>query len=126
MSIRSSVLLIDDEQDLLDLSKIFLEDGMCISVTTAQSADEALKLLKTNTFDVIISDYYMPPGMNSIQLLKALKEGGNNTPFIIFTGKGGEEVAIEALNNGASFFLQKGGDPEVQFAELKNMIEQIS
>jgi PAS domain S-box-containing protein len=124
--VQSSVLLIDDEKDLRDLSKIFLEDDSAISVTTAPSADAALDLLKTKRFDVIVSDYYMPPGMNSIQLLRTLKEGGNSTPFIIFTGKGREEVAIEALNNGASFYLQKGGDPEVQFTELKNMIIQIS
>jgi PAS domain S-box-containing protein len=124
--IQSSVLLIDDEKDLRDLSKIFLEDDSTISVTTAQSADAALELLKTKRFDVIVSDYYMPPGMNSIQLLRTLKEGGDSTPFIIFTGKGREEVAIEALNIGTLFYLQKGGDPEVQFAELKNMIIQIS
>jgi PAS domain S-box-containing protein len=124
--VHSSVLLIDDEQDLLDLSKIFLEEDRAITVTTARSADDALKLLKSRKFDVIVSDYCMPPGMNSIELLKTLKESGDTTPFIIFTGKSREEVAIEALNSGASFYLQKGGDPEVQFTELKNMVLQIS
>ncbi|HTY14565.1 MAG TPA: response regulator [Methanoregulaceae archaeon] len=124
--VRSSVLLIDDEQDLLDLSKIFLEEDRAVTVTTARSADEALRLLKSRKFDVIVSDYSMPTGMNSIELLKTLKKSGDTTPFIIFTGKSREEVAIEALNSGASFYLQKGGDPEVQFTELRNMVIQIS
>ncbi len=59
------------------------------------------------------------PGMDGIQLLKALRDSGDRTPFILFTGRGREEVAIEALNHGADFYLQKGGNVEVQFAELK-------
>ena len=39
-------------------------------------------------------------------------------PFIIFTGKGREEVVIEAINSGADSYLQKGGDPRMQFGEL--------
>jgi DNA-binding NarL/FixJ family response regulator len=45
-------------------------------------------------------------------------------PFIIFTGKGREEVVIEALNSGADFYIQKGGDPKAQFAELAHKIRQ--
>ncbi|MCA1917573.1 PAS domain S-box protein, partial [Methanospirillum hungatei] len=47
-----------------------------------------------------------------------------NIPFILFTGRGREEVVIEALNNGADFYLQKGGDPKAQFAELGHKIRQ--
>ncbi|MFA6673443.1 MAG: PAS domain S-box protein, partial [Methanoculleus sp.] len=47
-------------------------------------------------------------------------------PFIIFTGRGREEVAIEALNNGADFYLQKGGDPKTQFSELANAVRQLA
>ncbi len=80
-------------------------------------------MLTTRRFDVIVSDYEMPL-MNGIEFLKHLKAQGNDTPFIIFTGRGREHVIIEALNNGASFYLQKGGDPKSQFAELRHMIEQ--
>ena len=54
--------------------------------------------------------------------LKRLKASGNPTPFIIFTGRGREEIVIEALNNGADFYIQKGGDIKAQFAELSNKI----
>lgn len=58
------------------------------------------------------------PEMDGIQFLKTLKSRGNTTPVIIFTGRGREEVVIEALNNGADFYLQKGGNPLAQFTEL--------
>jgi len=92
-------------------------------VDTADSAACALDSLKVREYDVIVSDYQMP-GKDGIQLLKEIRSTGNMIPFILFTGKGREEVAKEALNNGADFYLQKGGDPTSQFAELANMIMQ--
>ncbi|MEI7649860.1 MAG: PAS domain S-box protein, partial [Methanomicrobiales archaeon] len=70
----------------------------------------------------IISDYQMPD-MGGITFLKQLKASGNKTPFIIFTGRGREEVVIDALNNGADFYIQKGGEPKSQFAELSHKIK---
>ncbi len=116
-----SVLYVDDEPALLEIGKLFLEQAGDITVTTAEGAEEAIQLIKGRHFDGIVSDYQMP-GMDGIAFLKHLRESGNTIPFIIFTGKGREEVVIEALNSGADFYLQKGGDPKSQFAELTNMI----
>lgn len=118
-----SVLLVDDEPALLDITQIFLERDGKMSVTLSESAGSALRLLESEQFDIIVSDYEMP-GMNGIEFLKAVKGKGLEIPFIVFTGRGREHVAIEALNIGASFYLQKGGDPKSQFAELRNMIMQ--
>ncbi len=126
MKSKTRVLMVDDEPGILEIAQDFLESEGDISVTTADSASQALTRLKNENIDVIISDYQMPPGMNSIELLKQLREEGNDTPFIIFTGRGREEVAIEALNNGAAFYLQKGINIEVQFTELRNMIIQVA
>jgi PAS domain S-box-containing protein len=63
------------------------------------------------------------PEMDGIAFLKNIKALGNKTPFIIFTGRGREEVVIEALNNGADFYIQKGGEPKSQFAELSHKIK---
>ncbi len=115
------VLYVDDEPAMLDVGRIFLESGNAFSVDTLTSAREALEHLKTEQYDVIISDYQMPE-MNGIMFLKQLKQTGNTTPFIIFTGRGREEVVIEALNEGADFYLQKGGEPRAQFTELANKI----
>ena len=63
--------------------------------------------------------------MDGIAFLKALREQGSNLPFIIFTGKGREEIVIEAFNHGADFYVQKGGKPESQFSELVHKIRQV-
>jgi len=118
-----SVLLVDDEPALLDITQIFLEKDGKMSVTLSESAKDALVMLGGRKFDIIISDYEMPM-MNGIEFLKAVKAQGLAVPLTIFTGRGREHVAIEALNLGASFYLQKGGDPKAQFAELRNMIMQ--
>ncbi|PKL60361.1 MAG: hypothetical protein CVV33_03065, partial [Methanomicrobiales archaeon HGW-Methanomicrobiales-4] len=116
------VLYVDDEPHLLDICKLFLERGGEFSVDTSPSAPEALIQLNLKTYDAIISDYQMP-GMNGIDLLKEVKTSGNIIPFILFTGRGREEVVIQALNEGADFYLQKGGDPISQFTELMHKIQ---
>ncbi|RPJ53487.1 MAG: PAS domain S-box protein, partial [Methanobacteriota archaeon] len=118
-----SVLYADEEAGLLELAKIYLERHGDLQVDPVPSGVHALAALQRQPYDVVVSDYLMP-GMNGIELLKALRGQGFQTPFILFTGRGREEVVIEALNNGASFYLQKGGDPKAQFAELRHMILQ--
>jgi PAS domain S-box-containing protein len=115
------VLYVDDEPGLLAVGKMFLEKEGGFTVDTLTSVSEALAHLSTERYDAIISDYQMPE-INGIAFLKQLKASGDITPFIIFTGKGREEVVIEALNEGADFYLQKGGEPKAQFAELSNKI----
>ena len=115
------VLYVDDEPDLLRIGKLFLERDGAFTVDTLTSASEALTLLNSQQYDAIISDFQMPE-IDGITFLKQLKASGNTTPFIIFTGRGREEVVIEALNEGADFYIQKGGEPRAQFAELANKI----
>jgi PAS domain S-box len=117
-----SILYVDDESGLLHLCKRYLEQTGGFTVDIAESAQAALEKIQTTSYDAIVSDYMMP-GMDGIELLKVLRSSGDNTPFLIFTGKGREEVVIEAFNNGADFYLQKGGEPKAQFAELIHMIE---
>jgi CheY-like chemotaxis protein len=118
-----SVLYVDDEPMLLELAKIFLEKTGDFRIDTLSSARAALDTLATTSYDCIISDYQMPE-MDGIVFLKTIRSWGNDIPFIIFTGKGREEVVIEALNSGADFYLQKGGDLKAQFVELAHKIRQ--
>ena len=118
------VLSIDDEPALLDLTRLFLENTGEFAVTSAVSAEEALEILKTRRYDAIVSDYQMP-GMNGITLLQHIRGAGDTTPVIIFTGRGREEVVIEAINSGADSYLQKGGNPKAQFVELAEKLRQI-
>jgi PAS domain S-box-containing protein len=105
----------------LEIGKLFLESDAEFAVDTVPSAIVALEHIKSVHFDAIVSDYQMPK-MDGITFLKTLRAQGDTVPFIIFTGKGREEVVIEALNSGADFYLQKGGDPTAQFAELAHKI----
>ncbi len=116
-----SVLLVDDEQALLEIGKVFLEMTKDFEVITAPSASVALNLLKSNGIQAIVSDYQMPE-MDGIEFLKKIRATDKRIPFIMFTGRGREEIAIEAFENGADFYLQKGGDPHAQFAELVHKI----
>jgi len=118
-----SVLYVDDEPMLLELAKLFLEKNGDFRIDTVTSAPAALDILTSTSYDCIISDYQMPE-MDGIGFLKTVRSRGNTIPFIIFTGKGREEVVIEALNSGADFYLQKGGDPKAQFVELAHKIRQ--
>jgi DNA-binding response OmpR family regulator len=119
------VLYVDDESDLLDIGKRFLERFGDITIDTSVSAYEGVKKIARVPYDVIVTDYEMP-GMDGIELLKTIRSQGNDTPVIIFTGKGGESVAIEALNSGADFYLQKSGDIHTQYRELNNMVVQVA
>ena len=115
------VLYVDDEPALLQIGKLFLENSGNFSVTTIDSALTALNLLNEEQFDAIISDYQMP-GIDGIKFLIEVRNKLEKIPFILFTGKGREEVVIEALNEGADFYLQKGGEPTAQFTELSNKV----
>lgn len=116
-----TVLYTDDEADLLEIGKLFLETSGDFTVETARSARDAFIILNDKPVDCIVSDYQKPV-MDGIAFLKALRSGGNQIPFILFTGRGREEVVIDAINNGADYYLQKGGEPTSQFTELSYKI----
>ena len=118
------ILYIDDERALLEITASYLQKTAGFAVDTAASAAEGILRLEEERYDAIISDYEMPE-MNGIDLLSTLRQAGNTIPFVIFTGRGREEVAIAALNAGADFYLQKGGKPRAQFAELANAVRQL-
>ncbi len=118
-----SILYVDDEPGLLEIGKYFLEAAGEFRIDTRTSAADALAALRENQYDAIVSDYQMPE-MDGIEFLKAVRASQNPIPFILFTGRGREEIVIQALNEGADFYLQKGGDPGAQFAELAHKIRQ--
>jgi len=117
------VLYVDDEPELLEMAKIFLEMDGEFSVGISTSAKEVISLPLTQSYDAIVSDYEMPV-MNGIAFLKHVREQIGDIPFILFTGRGREDVVIDAINNGADFYLQKGGSAKAQFAELAHKIRQ--
>jgi PAS domain S-box-containing protein len=117
------VLYVDDEPELLELGRLFLEATGIFRVDTAGSATEALASPSITSCDVIVADYQMPD-TDGIGFLKEVRSRFGPLPFILFTGRGREEVVVDAINNGVDFYLQKGGDAQCQFAELSHKIHQ--
>ena len=104
------VLHVDDEPDQLMLTKRFLEEvDPRIHVDSAPSPMEAQHILKQEAFDCVISDYLML-GMNGVDFVRRVREK-NNTPFILYTGQGSDEVAREAFAAGVDDYLKKEIDP---------------
>ncbi|MGA9388760.1 MAG: PAS domain S-box protein, partial [Candidatus Bathyarchaeia archaeon] len=117
------VLHVDDELDFLKVAKQCLEIEGQFQVDTARSVEEAMEKMKGESYDAVVSDFQMP-GKDGLELLKELRQSGNTVPFVIFTGKGREEVAIRALNLGADQYLNKTGNPETVYGELSHAIRQ--
>ena len=115
------VLHVDDDVDVADLTATYLArevDG--ITVETAASADEGLDRIRTGTFDCVVSDYEMP-GMDGIELLETVREEYPDLPFILYTGRGSEAVASDAISAGVTDYLQKESGTE-QYELLANRI----
>jgi PAS domain S-box-containing protein len=118
------ILHIDDEPDFLASTKLFLERrNEHFIVDTVTSAEEGIALLKEDGYDVVVADYKLL-GMDGLELFQHLRENGSTIPFIMFTGKGREEVAMEALNRGANYYLQKEGDIKGLYRNLAAVIKE--
>ncbi|MFD1646642.1 hybrid sensor histidine kinase/response regulator [Haloarchaeobius litoreus] len=115
------VLHVDDDPAFAELVATFLRsEDERMTVSTATNAAEGLALLDDGDVDCIVSDYDMP-GQNGIEFLEAVREHHPDLPFILYTGKGSEEVASEAISVGVTDYLQKGTSSD-QYAILANRI----
>jgi PAS domain S-box-containing protein len=115
------ILHVDDDPSLQVISKQILLEMDNFEVDHACCVDEALRKLAVGHYDVVVSDYEMPQ-KDGICFLKLLKEQNNEIPFILFTGKGREEVAIKALNLGVHGYYTKQGSTETVYGELAHGI----
>ncbi|ERG97584.1 MAG: PAS sensor histidine kinase [Haloquadratum sp. J07HQX50] len=117
------VLHIDDDSSFLDLSQTYLERELpAATVVTADTPQAGLDELDRN-FDCVVSDYDMPK-MDGLELFETVNERQPRLPFVLYTGKGSEEIASKALNVGVTGYFQKGG-PD-QYQRLANRIEHAT
>ena len=120
------VLHVDDDPSLQEITKLMLLDlDSSFEIDHACCVDEGFSKLAVGRYDVVVSDYEMPQ-KDGLQFLKELREQKNEIPFILFTGKGREEVAIKALNLGVDGYYNKQGTPETVYGELAHGIKQAA
>jgi DNA-binding response OmpR family regulator len=104
----AKVLLVDDEKEFLDImAERMGARGMDISTTT--SAETALKMVQTESYDVVIMDFLMPE-MDGFRALKLFKETRPDVQIILLTADLGEEERIEAKKLGAMDIIEKPAD----------------
>ncbi|WP_169924359.1 response regulator [Natrinema ejinorense] len=118
------VLHVDDEPSLAELTATFLhrEDDR-FAVESATNVTEGLEKFAAGDFHCIVSDYDMP-GQTGIDFLTTLRETHPRIPFILYTGKGSEDVASEAISAGVTDYLQKEIGTS-QYAILANRIKNV-
>lgn len=119
------VLLVDDDPSLADLMANQLgqlRDSFSIRVET--DPNDALEVIEEGEFDCVVSDYHMPE-MTGIDLLRYVREMEPNVPFILFTARGSEEIASEAVSEGVTDYFRKTRGSE-QWRVLANRIENVA
>ncbi|GAB3423132.1 hypothetical protein GCM10027435_28680 [Haloparvum alkalitolerans] len=122
-----SVLCVDDEPGMAELIGTYLErfDDR-IAVTAATTVGEALALVDDRTFDCIVSDYDMPEA-DGLVFLETVRAEDPDVPFLLFTGRGSEEIASDAISAGVTDYMRKesGTDQYRVLAQrLTNAVER--
>ncbi len=104
------ILHVDDEENQLTFTKIFLEQKENdLIVESVKDPEEALRKQEEENYDCIVSDYKMM-SMNGIELAQKVREK-SDVPFILYTGQGSEEVAENAFSAGVDDYLRKESEP---------------
>jgi DNA-binding NtrC family response regulator len=106
-----TLLIVDDEQDMTQLLKRSLEPEMECRVETASNGEDALKILDTETFDLVLLDMKMP-GMDGLELLQRIRQNHPWLTVIMMTAHGCIELAVQAIRSGAYDFITKPFDHE--------------
>src|ERR1041384_3906726 len=100
------LIIEDDELDRMIVKRAINSSGMIVDITFAEDFDSGKEETKNKTYDCIFLDYNLPSG-TGLQLLKEIREAGNESPIIIVTSHGDEKIAVEAMKSGASDYIPK-------------------
>ena len=106
------LLLIDDNPDQVTITtRTLARTGEPYEIQSASTAKEGLEKIMGNAVDLILCDYRLPD-MTGIDVLRQLKQRGNERPFIIVTASGNERLAVEAIQLGAYDYVVKDASYE--------------
>ena len=105
MTQQPSILVVDDEMGILDVLRILLK-GEGFDVVTAQGGKAGLEALKASAPDIVLTDIKMP-GVSGTEILAAVREQDPETPVILMTAQASLQSAIQAVNQGAFYYIQK-------------------
>jgi len=119
----NTILIIDDEKPTLTMFRLLL-NAEGYSVLTAENGREGLAVFKREKPPIVITDVKMP-GMDGIEVLRRIKEIDSNTEVIVITGHGDMDLAIQALNLGATDFINKPIQRQALEHALKRAQERI-
>lgn len=122
-----TVLHVDDNPQFRDLAKTYLERGdSTLSVISEPSAAAGLEQLRQQGIDCVVSDYEMD-GTDGLEFLNAVRTEFPGLPFVLYTGKGSEEIAAKAVNAGVDAYHQKQvgtGQYAVLTKHVKTLVEK--
>ncbi|HBA70819.1 MAG: Fis family transcriptional regulator [Geobacteraceae bacterium GWC2_55_20] len=121
---KIAILVVDDEAVIRDgLQRTLAGDRF--EVETCKSGHAAIELLQDKEYDLIITDLKMP-GMNGIEVLKAVKGLQPDIPVIMITGYATVDTAVEAMKNGATDYITKPFTPQQILEKIERSLEQRS
>jgi len=120
-----SLLLVDGDYRSADRLRAAVPGTTPVAIDAVPSAEQALERLQARSYDVIVAEYRID-GMNGLGLLRHIRGEGNDIPFIFFCEDGPETIPLEALNNGADFYLPKQPQAEQRYAELIRVAEKFA
>jgi DNA-binding NarL/FixJ family response regulator len=122
-----SVLLVDNDQDVLEVTKACLDLQGGLAFVTAMSSDEAFAKMELEEIepDVIVCGLPITTA-DCFEFLRILKHNSFTTPFIVFSLEDEKELIVRAFELGADGFVGKLGDPEVVYSNLKRCIESVA
>ena len=116
-----SILVIDDDPELLEIICLELGEDREFSFRTCNSASCALELTKNVKFDSVICDYYMPE-MNGCSLMQLMRSRGCDAQLILYSARGPDDEIQNALASYMDVHVQRSGRPEEEMSELAALI----
>ncbi|HOJ50296.1 MAG TPA: sigma-54 dependent transcriptional regulator [Spirochaetota bacterium] len=118
---NSKILIVDDNKSNIELMRIVLsEEGF--SIVTSSDANDALRKIKRDNFDLVITDFLMPPGIDGIELTKEIKKRSPGSEVIILTAYGDIESAVRAIKSGAYDFIQRPINNDILILKVKRAL----